>query len=1244
MGKGPGIGSARNGVPVVDITTPSQSGVSHNQYKDFNVSQQGLILNNNKVVGVSQLGGVIEGNANLKGGEARLILNEVTGSDRSRIQGYIEVFGKSADVILANPNGVTINGGGFINVPRATIATGRPDVDAAGNLRGIDVRGGDVRIEGAGINASNMDGFDIVTRAAMINAEIRANDLSITTGANRYDPATRTATAIKGDENPAPAVAIDSSALGGMYAGRITLKSTEKGVGVNLDGVVQSVNDMAITADGKLAVRAAKAGGDMQVASSGAVAVAEAAIADKNLAIAAKNVEVATGAALSAGSDITLEAQDKIIFAERSQVGAHRNTALSGKEALLARDVAVKAGDTLSINADEDIRLAEGARAVSGKKLQLSARSVRVGKDAAVASAGTVSVRAKDSIALDAKSRISSDAATTIATRTLDVGEGATMTAGSTLSVNASENVTIGGEANVIGRNSVTMEAENLQFDSNGVVASGKDVTLKAANDIRLAESSLVSAGETALVQANSVSLATDATLEGKAVAVTSSLFNADNAVIQAVADLLVKASSLFMHQTAATAGNTIAMEGNSIALAESSVVAENDLNITAGAFHMRGDAVEGLESVDLGLTNGVLFSGRNFSLAGSDIATFNGGFVGSDGNLSLTGGGLNAGQHAYLYSGQDMSFAFGGTLGLDTMKILSGGNLGFNVGSVRLASSSVSSQGNMSGYSGSIQVGNGSFLGSHSGLLLAANDITNEGLLFSGGDAALRVSGTVSNLNGADIFAQGNLQLTGVDENSRMSRLFNNGANIESLSNLLLRADNFDNVGGSAEVSRVKYDQSYLHIGMSDFLPGYNSDGSFNLVTQSNAGSYRTDKKAYDKVIAYTAQQQALYGIPAAARDHLQEWKTAYREEVVGGVKGATLMAGMDMFIDAGNVANNLSAISAGRNLSINADILTNIGVDLYSATEVFRHFFSMGKHNEWEGSHTQAWSSSSIYKSVPSLLTAGQLLHINVTEGYDNSGRENADYIGVYSGSPAYQGLDVIGIGLNNPLAAGSGLVDRQTSMNIGQTFGSFVPNVSLGGLFSLSSNLNHPYLIETNPALTSIGSFYGSDYFLSKIGYDLTTEQRRLFGDSFFETRLVREQLLAQTGQRYLFESVADDAATMRLLMDNALEAGKSLGLSVGVSLTPEQIGNLSKDIIWLEEIEYEGQTVLAPRLYLCEATRAELTVRGGSVTADTVVIEGNGIKNSGLIRGNQVQLTSLTDILNRAARSPARTPCS
>src|SRR5690606_1748238 len=112
--------------------------------------------------------------------------SEVTGMSRSQLLGQVEIAGKTAEFILANPNGITCNGCGFINTPRVTMVTGRPNI-SGGSLQGFAVSGGDFSLEGAGLNASNIDRFDIVTRAAQINAELYARNLNIFTGNNYFD-------------------------------------------------------------------------------------------------------------------------------------------------------------------------------------------------------------------------------------------------------------------------------------------------------------------------------------------------------------------------------------------------------------------------------------------------------------------------------------------------------------------------------------------------------------------------------------------------------------------------------------------------------------------------------------------------------------------------------------------------------------------------------------------------------------------------------------------------------------------------------------------------------------------------------------------------------------------------------------------------------------------------------------------------------------------------------------------------
>src|SRR5690606_12937951 len=141
--------------------------------------------------------------------------------------------------------------------------------------------------------------------------------------------------------------------------------------------------------------------------------------------------------------------------------------------------------------------------------------------------------------------------------------------------------------------------------------------------------------------------------------------------------------------------------------------------------------------------------------------------------------------------------------------------------------------------------------------------------------------------------------------------------------------------------------------------------------------------------------------------------------------------------------------------------------------------------------------------------------------------------------------------------------------------------LPNVG-NGLFKPSSHPN--YLIETNPALTHLKSFLSSNYLLDLLGYDPDAAQKRL-GDGLYEQRLIQEAVLARTGQRYL-AGLDSDEALFRQLMDNAVASKEALHLSVGVTLTAEQVAALTHDIVWLETREVAGEQVLVPVLYLAQ----------------------------------------------------------
>ncbi|MBU2703839.1 filamentous hemagglutinin family protein, partial [Sporomusaceae bacterium BoRhaA] len=180
----PYVEKSANGLPIVQITTPSAAGVSRNIFRQFDVAAQGLILNNSRDYVKTQLAGYITGNPFMANGTAKIILTEVSGPNPSYLRGYTEIAGKRAEVVIANPNGIFVDGGGFINTNHATLTTGTPIFGGNGSLDAFRVAGGQITIQGVGMNGSNMDRVDLISRTTAVNAELWAKNLQVVTGAN----------------------------------------------------------------------------------------------------------------------------------------------------------------------------------------------------------------------------------------------------------------------------------------------------------------------------------------------------------------------------------------------------------------------------------------------------------------------------------------------------------------------------------------------------------------------------------------------------------------------------------------------------------------------------------------------------------------------------------------------------------------------------------------------------------------------------------------------------------------------------------------------------------------------------------------------------------------------------------------------------------------------------------------------------------------------------------------------------
>ena len=253
-----------NGIPQVNIQAPSQAGVSRNQYSQFDVAEKGAVLNNARKAAQTQMAGWVQGNPNLARGEAKVILNEVNSANPSRLKGYVEVAGKKADVVIANPSGIQCDGCGVINAGRATFTTGKAEVEN-GELKGYRVQGGKVSVGQKGMDTSKADYTDIIADKAEIKGGVWGNKVKITTGKNKVDR-TNDSVVYVGDKNTnetdrtsesqndqTQTYSVDVGQLGGMYAEKIHLVDNGQGLGVrNAGHIGAAAGEVKIDSQGKI--------------------------------------------------------------------------------------------------------------------------------------------------------------------------------------------------------------------------------------------------------------------------------------------------------------------------------------------------------------------------------------------------------------------------------------------------------------------------------------------------------------------------------------------------------------------------------------------------------------------------------------------------------------------------------------------------------------------------------------------------------------------------------------------------------------------------------------------------------------------------------------------------------------------------------------------------------------------------------------------------------------------------------
>ena len=1243
----PNIGTTANGVPLVNIQTPSAAGVSRNTYTQFDVNSQGAILNNARTNTKTEMGGWVQGNAWLAGGAARVILNEVNSLNPSQLRGYVEVAGERAQVVIANPAGVTCDGCGFINANRATLTTGTPIMNG-GSLEGYRVQGGSITIQGSGLDGRNADYTDLIARSIQVNAGVWAQNLKAVAGANQVSADLSQATPISG-QGAVPAFAIDVAQLGGMYAGKIVLVGTEAGVGVrNAGHLGASVGEVAISVDGRLENSGRLVGAtDIRIDSTGSIGN--------------------SGTIFSQGS-VVLDSQDAL---------ENRGTIAATNDLLLTAKSIDNESSTLgSIQGDVKITSTAGM-------LNNNAGRIEAGRHIQIASLGLVNIGGTltgQDVSINSNGKPLDNTRGSLAARgTLDILSAALnndtglIQAAGALTIDTQgeklTNTNAGTAGGILGQSEVTLKTGNLDntsgfigaqgdlsitgqaISNTGTIASESDMLLhgskldnrggkmRAQGDLTIdtgngeidntsgTDTSLMRSGQTLTLKAKRIinidtldAQKTDQGIEGKTVAITTERLDNAQGAIRAN-DLLALTSSGVIDNTKGlfSSGKRVVI-ADGAAKAESNVAGKTLVIANAEGTMIAGEALA-IDSATLTGNGKVLSLGDLHANFSGDYT--NTGDVEANGSLlvetlgKLTNKAKLQGGTAVDIHGAEIENTAQGEIDAASTTVKADGLL-TNRGVIDGSNTWIKA-------AAIDNIGSGQFYGDR--LAIEASTLNN---LAEGGKAAYigareRLDIGVQNLSnqeGASITSEGHLAIGGSLDADRKATgkavsVDNASATIQAQGDVSITAETVSN--------RNLHFVTKEEVISSEFIQEYQGYGSMNRYLPYQI-SLPTVRDSFYRLSAPDGQFDKFYRY---------DYTRTIKETRVQSSAPGQILATRNLRIDADSVLNDLSRIVAGGALQVTTPNLVNTEfTGQRVVTDVGTMIFHLdhqpkGKDNDW--------TERFYYGYSPAATITG--IRLTPTQFDANT-------------PPGANGTQIAALSINRVSQGASGSGNSVVSLD---NPASLAGSLNSSSLFSANPKSDNTYIIESNSRFTNYRTWLSSDYMLQQLAVDPTTIQKRL-GDGYYEQQLIREQVTQLTGRRFL-DSYASDEAQYRGLIDQGVTFAKTHQLVPGVALTPAQMAQLTSDIVWLVEKDVtlpDGtQTrALVPQVYarlqpggldgngaLLAGSNVDLNIGsrltnsgtiGGrnvvSLTADTIDNLG------GRIAGNNVALTARTDLNN------------
>ncbi|WP_261541770.1 hemagglutinin repeat-containing protein [Burkholderia multivorans] len=835
----PSVIQTPNGLPQVNINKPGGAGVSLNTYNQFDVSHAGAILNNSPTIVTTQQAGYINGNPNLSAGQAaRIIVNQVNSTAASQIKGYVEIAGSRAEIVLANPAGIVVDGGGFINTSRAVLTTGVPQFGADGSLTGFNVNRGLVTVQGAGLDTSNVDQTDIIARAVQANAAIYAKNLNVIAGTNQVNHDTLAATQIAGD-GPAPAVAIDVAQLGGMYANRVFLVGNSTGVGVaNAGTIAAQAGDLTLQSDGRLVLTGkTTASGNLALSAASGIQNSGTTYAQQSLSAntsadltntgtlaAQQNTTVNAGSVNSTGTlgagvnndgsvthsgDLNLSASGQLTATGQNVAGG--NASLTGGSVNLAGSQTAANGN-LSLNATAgDVNLSNATTSAQGA-IQANASGTVINDHGSLSSGNSTTltggnlsnqggkVSSQGPLAVNVAGQIANQSGELVSESTAEVHGGAIANNQGTLQSAAGMTVAGASLDNTAGR-ITSLNGDGLSVTASGQLTNAAGTTANGAQGGVIGGNGDVSVQGANVVNRGAITSNTNLRVSGQSVDNGSGTLQAAQKVAVDAGARLVNNGGSIAGQTATISGTTL---DNSAGTLQASQVSLNttDLVNHGGTITQTGAGAMSVNvSGTLDNSNGGTLQTNSTDLMLAPAALVNdGGTITHAGNGTLT-----------LGNGSGSVSNVGGS-------IASNGRVVAQTGALNNTSGSINAQnGLMATVAGTLNNASGKLL-SNTDLRVTSGTLANDGGQIGASTNATIHIGSMTNQGGSIVAP--NLSVTAD------STLDNSGGKLEA-NQLALTAANLVNHGGTI----TQYGSSAMGMNVSGML-----DNSAAGVIQTNS------------------------------------------------------------------------------------------------------------------------------------------------------------------------------------------------------------------------------------------------------------------------------------------------------------------------------------------------------------------------------------------------------------------------